>query len=681
MAKKTDKALLEVDSHYQQWTKDNEIRASRRNGWNDVTDAYYGKLPDDWPYTTMIVDPRLRTSLLEKNARLINTRLRGRLVPREGGDDAKAAINNAILDFQWETANDGGSMQIKLSVCDMDARLYQSKFGLVSWKHDVDEDGNVLFDGNEFYPLDIRDCGMDPTATHIRNAKWFQWREWAKLEDLENQQNARGDPIFKNLDKIRIEIANKLSNPKATRRDTEYTPRVLQLRGLEDHTGEDYSFPVVKLVHEYRKDRWITYAPDFGLILRDIENPYNHKKIPIAQLRYYPIQDDPLGESEAEPVLDLWRAIQATLCAYMDEVTLNIRPPIKIIEGQARVETIEYGPGSQWLMNRQDAVMPFVSGQQTINYFQSTYSALVSAFNTAMGDLSQGVSAYDIFSKENKTATEIRATQNQQNVRDQKNQNDLAEFIEDIMMMWLSNNKQFLFSDARKGEYILRIVGKDMYQKFEEMGFDESEVPPAVLNVIRDTVMANPNMKDYEVQALLESSKVPKYPVFLNPEEKDPAKFIYKAKMIKSEQGDSAELSVIPEDLDGTYDYVPDIKSMSAGSSEILAQATNQAISLLTTNQVVLQLLQSEGYRPNMRELARVALERLGLSDGDRFFEKINAQQVQPQGTNAQMGSLGPNSQIGGLPNVSQANSPSSISEQLAGSPTIQNGVGIPQGL
>jgi hypothetical protein len=68
--KASEKTLNEVIGHYQDWKEDNDTRRTRENGWNDITDAYYGKLPDDFPYNSQVVDPRLSTTLIEKNARL-----------------------------------------------------------------------------------------------------------------------------------------------------------------------------------------------------------------------------------------------------------------------------------------------------------------------------------------------------------------------------------------------------------------------------------------------------------------------------------------------------------------------------------------------------------------------------------------------------------------------------------
>lgn len=616
--------INELTDHYRMWEDDNMTRLTRKYGWNDITDAYYGTLPKDWPFSSKTVDPRIRTSIVEKNARLVNGKLRGRLVPREGGDIITSEINNGILDYQWDAAQEGGTMNAKIALCDIDTRLYGSKFALIKWKTETDKDGKLIFDGNEFEPLDIRDCGIDPAASHIRDAKWFQHRAWMYLEDLKTQTDHKGEQAYQNMAELERRIKEKQSG-KSSQRKNKFVSRIKQIKGLEDRVGEDIAYPIVEIVTEYRRDRWITYSQEYKLILRDIPNPYNHGKIPIAQLRYYQIQDDPIGESEVEPVIPLWRAIQATVCGFMDEVILKMRPPLKVVEGQVRIETIEYGPEAQWLVQRPDSITEMQSNGEAIRYFQTTYSALVSAFNQAMGDMSQGTSGVDPFNPE-KTATEVRATMKQQNVRDQKNQNDLSDFIKDIMLMWCSNNKQFLFSDPKKKEHILRIVGKEKYAQFIKAGLHETELPPEAVAELRSIIEENPDLSDDELLTLAEIVKVPKYPVVENPEA-DPEKQIVKPKLRISDTGDIADLSIVPEDLEGVYDYIPDVKSMSSTFSEEMAQARQQAISLFTTNQQLITLLAQEGYRPKIKDILTSTFEELGLRDAGRFFDKLPVQQ------------------------------------------------------
>lgn len=619
-----DKLLNDLVYHYNAWTDDNQIRTTRKNGWNDITDAYYGKLPNDWPFLSKVVDPRIRTTLIEKNARLVNGKLKGRLVPRESSDLITSQIQNALLDYQWDNANNDGSMHTKLGICDIDTRLYQSKFGLVTWRFEQDESKKILFDGNEFTPLDIRDCGMDFSAKHIRGAKWFQHRAWEFLEDLEKQVDTKGEPIFKNLDEIKQKIkanGDKSRSVKSSRKSTEVISRVKELRSLEDREGTDPAFPVVEIVTEYREDRWITFCPQYKTIIRDIPNPYAHGKIPVVQLRYYPLQDDALGESEVETVLPLWKAIQACMCSYLDEVMLKSRPPLKILEGQVRIETIQYGPEAQWIMSRPDAVTEMQSNGEATRYFQTTYSALVSAFNTAMGDMSQGTSNADPLNQD-KTATEIKAIQRQQSVRDQKNQSDLAEFIKDIMSMWLSNNQQFLFANLNKQEYIMRIVGQDKFNYLKRAGLADMEVSPENMSQIADIVSMSPDITDVEMMGLMDAGKTPLHPVIENPKEKDPEKLIVKPKMRLSDMGDVAEVSILPSDLEGTFDYIPDVKSMGLSATEELMQARQKAIEMFTSNPTVLTLLQQEGYRPKLKEILSANFEDFGLNDSERFFEK-----------------------------------------------------------
>lgn len=672
---KKDNILLEVLSHYEKWTDDVTQRINRVNGWKDITDAYYGKLPDDWAFITRIVDPRIKTTLLEKNARLTNGKLKGRFVPREGGDILGAKVNSALIDFQWDMANDGGPMSTKITIADLDTRLYQSKFTLNKWKCVYDKDGEVEYEGNDCQLLDIRDCGIDFSAQHIRGAKWFQHRSWEFVEDLQAQVMPDGKPAFKNLDKVTGDLANPefVNNNNSEKRSTEYTRRVLELRGLTDHASEDIAFPIVEIVTEYREDRWITFAPNHNVILRDISNPYEHGKIPVSQLRYYPIQDDPLGESEVEPVLPLWKAIQATICAYMDEVMLKMRPPLKIVENLARIETVVYGPEAQWIVSDINAIQEMQSNGDSLRYFQTTYSSLVSAFNNAMGGLSQGVSAVDPMSSD-KTATEVKAVIKQQNVRDQKNQSDLVDFIKDIIGQWRENNKQFLFSDPKKSDYVLKIVGRDMFDELKQMGLNEMDLSPEVAQMIGDIIQQNPNISDAEINSMVEAGKTPRYPVFKNPNEKNPEKLEYKPKMVISDQGSVADLYITPGDLEGEYDYIPDIQALSSSATNDNIQARQQAFSLMT-NPVVVKSLLDQGYQPDMKEIISGLLDDLNLKNGEKYFKQISATTANPN----QIPGTQPDMQIGGLPNSPQAGITGGIQQQVAGPVPSQVPQGIPQ--
>lgn len=642
------KIYNELQEHYQSGIEDNDVRMYRENGWNDITDAYWGKLPDDWPYMSRVVDPRIRTSLIEKNGRLLNAKLRGRVAPRDpskGGDVLKAKIQNALCDYQWDTAKDGGTMLEKWGEMDLETRMYGSKFGLVLWKHEEEDcDGckecdygkddkkkhtRVLFDGNEFYPLDLRNVWCDQGMKHIRNAKWAQVRDWTAVEDLENINDTdSSNPMYPGLDELKAAIHfNKDDTTAVTsdRRDNAFTNRILQLKGLTDRVGEDKSFPIVEIVTEYRADRFITFAPKYKVILRDIPNPYKHHKIPLVQLRYYVVTGDPIGESEVEPVLPIWRAIQATICGYLDTMNIHMRPPLKILEGRARIESIVFEPEAQWLMDQVDAVTEHTGSPQPMQLFQATYSALSAAFNQAMGDLSQQVAQEDPFSGDAKTATEVKFVNRQQNARDQKNQTSLAEALQDMMSMWISNNKQFLFTDMKKKEYLLNILGGELFSYFQRSGLSDYTINPQNMQMLGEMVKQDPNLSDEDLGIYAEAAKEPLYPVVENPEEKDPTKLISKPKMRINEMGDSAELSIVPEDLEGSYDYIADVQSMATGAIQESQQLLEKLFTRMTDPNVI-QLLAAEQVRPNIKEMIIDSANAIGINDPEKYFSPIQPQ-------------------------------------------------------
>lgn len=665
-----ESVLVEVQDHYQQWNDDNEQRRTREGGWDDVTESYWGKLPEDWPFISRTNDPRIRTSLIEKNARLTKNRLRGKVLPREGGDILKARINNALIEYQWDTANHGGTMQQKISDCDMSARLYGSKFSYVWWRTSYKGD-KLVFDGNEMTPISKDDCGMDKNCDHVRSAKWFQHRIWMLLQDIE--ANKEMYPGYEEL-KRQIDINKNKRTVNQQRRDSKYSNKVREIVGIEDKMGQDSAFPVVEIVVEYRNDKWITFSPAYNTLLSISDNPYEHGRIPVSQLRYYPVEGDNLGESEVEAVLSLWRAIQAIICSYMDEVILKMRPPLKVVEGAARIETIVYQPEAMWLVDNPNAITEMQSNGEAVRYFQATYPVLVSAFNTAMGDLSQGVSNLDGTQAE-KSATEVRQLSKQQNTRDQKNQQELSEFIKDIVSMWIANNKQFLFRNPDKKEHILRIIGDENFSYFQRSGLDEMIIPDGaeqeLAGIIQTMTEDGQGVSDAELQAMIDAVKIPKYPVIENPEERDDSKLKVKSKMRVNELGDAAELSLVPEDLDGSYDYIPDMKSMEASANDQLMFARNTAFQTLV-NPNVIALLAQQGYQPLIKDVLVTNFEDMGINDANKYFEQIQQTQqpgqpgaVPPEGA-AGMPGAGPNITAFGVEKLPQANSPAAVAQQMA---------------
>jgi hypothetical protein len=183
------------------------------------------------------------------------------------------------------------------------------------------------------------------------------------------------------------------------------------------------------------------------------------------------------------------------------------------------------------------------------------------------------------------------------------------------------------------------------------------------------------NVSDSDLQTLVDAGKTPKFPVFSNPNEKNPKKKLFKAKMKVGDMGNEAELTIVPEDLEGTYDYIPDVKSMSAGSSDQLQKARTDAINRLTTNPIVLQQLAAQGITPDIKELLVSDLENAGLTDAERYFPQSNANsQPNLTGQLGQGNPAQPNVPVGGLQGSPVASPQAGIPGQMAGpqGPSVQ---------
>ena len=442
----------------------------------------------NWPYKAMVFDPRTFTSLYEKTARTFANKPRGRLVPREGGDTLGAHINNEVLSFQWDDNEraDNQSMLSKWSLMDLNARKYGAAFGISKWRYQKNRKAKVVFDGPDFIPLNNRDCLPNPSYSTIKN--WFQHREYLTIQEMELvNDTAQAKPIYKNLDLLKQALGSDKTTSGSDSRSSNYTIKNKSIKGLTDYLGRDSAFKVVEIVTEYREDRLISFSPRHGVVVRDIEEPFEHNQIPVILLKYYPIDDDIYGLSEIEPVEKLQRGINALINQYLDAINMSLYAPLKINStgGAVQMHTIEFGPGKKWLM--QNPTTDVVTHDQSINgvqEFTSTYRFLVGAMQEALGDSSQGVSNLNPGSGD-KTATEVRDLAMSRSVRDNFNMMYLGEALKKQMNLWYCMNQQFLFVKKDKHK-IIRIVGKDAIKYFKGQGLDGYEIDDDMIDQLAD---------------------------------------------------------------------------------------------------------------------------------------------------------------------------------------------------
>lgn len=648
--KKEEQVFGQVKNHTDLGFNETERRTTGKNrigsiSFNEADELFRSWLDENkWPYDALLFDPRVFTFIFEKTSRLIANKPKGHLSPREGSDALSARINNALLDYQWDNANVGGSMLSKWSLMDINTRKYGAAFALCKWRYEKDGNDRVVFDGPDMQVLNNRDIAHDLTATAIENCNWFQVRQYVTIQDLQNVNDAsRSGPQYKNLSKLKEAVRYEGKDAGlggGDSRGTNWISRNRAISGLEtDPVGKDDVFKTIEIVTEYRRDRWITVAPKHGVVLRDIPNPYENNEIPIVLLRYYTIDDDLYGLSEIEPIKGIQKAINALLCQYVDEINQKLYSPIAIGPG-VRQHTLEWGKGARWIMNNPLQDFRLVeSNSNAAQFFQNTYSVLVAAMMNALGESSLGVSNTQPYQTD-KTATEVKALQLQRNARDQYNQIFLAESIKRQYMLWHSMNQKLLFSDPKTSHMIIRVAGNDALKYFMQRGLGETEMDTSGVNALIDGGVDN-------AQDIEEMLKIPKYPVNIGTENEPDV-----VPKLQMEDGtrDNAKLYIEPADLNGLYDFSIDVESMQVTANEEKKQARQQAVQTLSTNPNVTQMLMAEGVKPKFKELFTVWLEDLGFSDADRFFETAEQNPEALAGAAGALGGGAPGAAPGGAP-------------------------------
>lgn len=595
----------------------------------------------DWPYRSQMFDPRTFTALYEKTSRLLANKPKGRMTPREGGDALGAKINNELLSWQWDEneRSNAQTMLAKWALMDLTARKYGASFGLCKWKYEKKTDFDTkkpypYFDGPDFTPLNNRDCLANPSYATVKN--WFQHRDYVTLQELSSTNDAaRSKPIYKNLDILR-RILKQESQAGGDQRSTNYVVKNKSLKGLQDFLGRDEEYKTIEIVTEYECDRWVTFAPKHGVILRDIPNPYKHGQIPVVQLKYYPVDDDLYGLSEIEPVEKIQKAINALLSQYLDAINITTYPILKVNSqgGAVQMHTLEFGPGKRWMMNNPTSdVVGHESAPMGVREFPTTYRLLVGAMQEALGETSQGISGLDPGAN-NKTATEVKDTAMSRSARDNFNQLFLSDALKKQMMFWFTMNQQFLFANPQEQHKIIRIVGKDAIKYFQNQGLDGEGLTDENIELLsNEDAPTDINVHDFAQ---------PIYPVS--------AGGLTVPKFNMENDNQTGSLIIEPEDLSGNYDYIPDIESMRVpDEAQMLAAKKSMVETVL--NPAAAQMLAQEGFKMKTKDVLEDFFEQLGMKDADKYFEKIQQDPMLPvdpmQNAQAQQGGTGGATPVG----------------------------------
>lgn len=613
---------LEKDlfEHYQLAQNELDDRINHKERGFDVYDKLYRNYIDKkrWPFAARVADGRASSIINRKTDRLLANRMQGKMVSKKHGNSLGARVITELINCQWNDIDihTDEPMLVRLRKMDQNARKYGASFAFNGWKE------SDRFSGPVFEPLDNRDVLIQPGARNIDEAEWVQVRRYLTIEAMKRANDGMKVGMMPLYDTEAIE---KLK--EADSKANNYVSINKSVIGLSDDKNMR-----VEVVTEYRRDRRITFVPkqkaEETIVLSDVPNPYDHGQIPVQRLCYYPIDDDIYGLPELEAVQSLIKTSWAFLSQGLEAAQRELYPIIKGNPTSVQWDTISFEVGKPWLMNSPDDLVIEQQNLNNLNRLTQIFGLLSSLTLEGVGETGQEISqiAQDVGDK---TATEVRDTAMLRSARDNANKVVLRQFLSRMVWFWFQMSKQFI-----DGYKLVNIVGKDAIKYLVEEGMHEYKLSDEGQNMVAEYSLERNLPYDVAYEELrstgqLEQHSSPMYPVEANGEQLPQLEL--------EENGRAGFLYVTKQDLDGDYDFIPDVEAMSMTDDSQDIQAKSMFFD--RAKSVEPQLMQ-EGTKIKWQDL----LESMGysakLKEPEQYFEQISEEEMQMQQMQAMQGQM-----------------------------------------
>ena len=441
-----------------------EFMQPLRSTWDEKEALLICKLKDeistDEAVESGVFDPRLATIVFERTARVMAQPAKGKAYATSKNDIGKNKLMNLLRDYHYKHASYWRSMLIKERILDLFSLVYGTMFALTAW---VIRDDHI---GPEMIPWPIRMCWPQPSATSIDECEWFQLGAMKSVEWLKRQPRENKDGTgWRNIDKLIEAMGKKTSGDVKPSEQRSY---IEEQYYATSERGSEY-FPKVEIRTEYRKDRWYTYAPKYGILLRVMKNPYGeakndfYGKLPIIAKDAFPLMDSIIGLGEFERGKTLQYALNSLWNLYLDGVKYSIFPPIHMNPKNVVRSSIKWGAGEKWLMKNPGVdVQMMRMTPQGLQTFQSTYSFLLSAIMNQAGttDVSKPMRVEPTLGK---TPQAIRFMAARESARDEWDRVMMEETIKAREERWID-----MIVKKMEKPVIMRIFGPEVEEIAQE---------------------------------------------------------------------------------------------------------------------------------------------------------------------------------------------------------------------
>lgn len=395
--------------------------------WKETLDEkerfLYGKPrhPKNSDGKANVNDPRLFSQTFERSIRVMSQLANGKFKGVSSDDIGKNLLMNLIVDrYVIPNANSQFDFLTKLRMIDWYSLGYGSMAAITDW---TISDNYI---GPDIFMVPIRNIYPQAGVTWF-DMDWCQVVTEVSKDFISSRKGMEG---WKNIDAFLSKVKESTGNSPSDKDSDEMS---LNEKIYDADAVNTKKFPRFRLITEYRRDRWITYSPEYKLILRNIKNPHENNRLPISIKFCIPMVDFCFGLSEVEISSSLADVVNSLYNLAIDDAKMQLYPPIIIDPNSVIISTIRYGAAQKWLLNDKNGREP--------SAFQSMSRGAQSALEMrqmAVGSLQSLAGATDTTVKAGeeysmgKTPQALKMQEARQSARDEIDRFYMESFITDI---------------------------------------------------------------------------------------------------------------------------------------------------------------------------------------------------------------------------------------------------------
>lgn len=491
---------------------DNRFKFSK-DQQNDIFDDFarfralwLSKLVDQtgWPWDYTLFNPLVFSTLRSFVARTATGQIGINLQAWNEEERPKTKINQSLVEWEFQEVE----LQLKLSKAIFSAGLYGKGFLETGWffekersVEEEDDKGNVQrkfmiapkINRADLANLRVYDLFVaNRNIAELQKQPWIIIRRYRTIAELQKINDMRGGDVY-DLKQVKDKGKDLFVRFVDYGRDVMYTDNsdipfengVLET--LEMWDGEEGK--VYESVRNHRE-----------IVIREEDNPFYHNQYPIADITFFPQDDEFWTTGLVRPMEDLQMGMNAIFNQYLTNARQQMNN--MWITGDVRIPDWEF-------ISRPNGVIHVVGNIDQIKEVQhkDITGQAQTMMNTLKDDINRttGINDYLAMGTPDKGKKGAAALELEENNLDQNLKLFMAHIeqktVKELTKQFLAMNKQYITSDQT-----IRIAGRHGYKNAEIKPDDVSAAFDPIV-IPNSSIPKNPMVRAQNLEALMQMAK------------------------------------------------------------------------------------------------------------------------------------------------------------------------------